>query len=132
MAWTPDQLLSFLDELDIPTTTVEITEEKDAIKALAALERCDVALILISAETAPWERLDHYLGVIPGAVTPFAVVNDTAREVKVALERGLLECDPLHFHPLENTRTTAISPAGLLDFLEAADHSPTLIDQDDF
>jgi Ala-tRNA(Pro) deacylase len=164
MAWTPDQLLSFLDELDIPTTTVEhapVFTVEQAKRVRGPLEggHCK-SLFLRNKKGAMWlvvlfedtvvdlrrlgdvigagrvgfaspERLDHYLGVIPGAVTPFAVVNDTAREVKVALERGLLECDPLHFHPLENTRTTAISPAGLLDFLEAADHSPTLIDQDD-
>jgi Ala-tRNA(Pro) deacylase len=77
------------------------------------------------------DRLDRYLGVIPGAVTPFAVVNDTDQEVRVTLERGLLECDLLHFHPLENTRTTAISPAGLLEFLDAVNHAPAVIDQSD-
>ncbi len=73
------------------------------------------------------ERLDRYLGVIPGAVTPFAVINDDGRDVAVVLEQELIDTDPLHFHPLDNTLTTAISPGDLLKFLEATDHKPTLL-----
>ncbi|MGH6948778.1 MAG: prolyl-tRNA synthetase associated domain-containing protein [Kiloniellales bacterium] len=74
------------------------------------------------------ERLMTYLGVVPGAVTPFAVVNDRDGEVRFVLDSGLLDHDPLNFHPLDNARTTAISPAGLLKFLEAAGHPPQLLD----
>ncbi len=74
------------------------------------------------------ERLMRYLGVIPGAVTPFAVVNDTDREVDVVLDRELLACDTLNFHPLDNTMTTAIGASDLLRFLEAEGHPPTVVD----
>ena len=74
------------------------------------------------------ERLMRYLGVIPGAVTPFAVVNDVGREVAVAIDRHLLEQEPLNFHPLDNAMTTAIAAADLLRFLEAEDHTPVLVD----
>lgn len=74
------------------------------------------------------ERLMTHLGIIPGAVTPFAVINDTAGQVQLVLDSALLEHDPLNFHPLDNARTTAISPAGLLKFLEAAGHPPRLLD----
>lgn len=74
------------------------------------------------------ERLMRYLGVIPGAVTPFAVINDHGGHVRVVLDRAVLDRDPLHFHPLDNTMTTAISAAGLLKFLAAVEHPPQVID----
>ena len=73
------------------------------------------------------ERLHRYLGVVPGAVTPFGVVNDTEGEVTVVLERGLLDVDPLNFHPLDNARTTSIRPDDLLRFLDATGHPPVYI-----
>jgi Ala-tRNA(Pro) deacylase len=74
------------------------------------------------------DRLMDTLGVIPGAVTPFAVINDTERSVQVVLDRGLLELDPLNFHPLDNSMTTAIATNDLLRFLEAVGHEPIVID----
>ena len=68
------------------------------------------------------------LGVAPGAVTPFAVVNDPDRRVQVVLDRAMLDVNPLNYHPLKNNRTTAIAPADLLRFLEASDHAPRLLD----
>jgi Ala-tRNA(Pro) deacylase len=74
------------------------------------------------------ERLMGALGVIPGAVTPFAMINDPEGLVQVVLDRGLLELDPLNFHPLDNTMTTAISSEDLLKFLDAVNHRPLVLD----
>jgi Ala-tRNA(Pro) deacylase len=74
------------------------------------------------------DRLWDLLGVIAGAVTPFAVVNDPAATVAVALDRGLLDHDPLNFHPLDNSMTTSVSPAGLVRFLEDTGHPPCWFD----
>ena len=74
------------------------------------------------------ERLMRYLGVVPGAVTPFAVVNDRAGAVDVVVDAGLLAHDPLNFHPLDNAMTTAVSAGDLLRFLEHAAHPPRIID----
>ena len=68
------------------------------------------------------------LGVTPGAVTPFAVINDTERRVQVVLDRAMLDVDLLNYHPLKNDRTTAIAPSDLIRFLEASDHAPELLD----
>lgn len=76
------------------------------------------------------ERLMQYLGVIPGAVTPFAVINDHQDVVQMVLDSALLDHDPLNFHPLDNCRTTAISPKDLLTFLEAIGHYPQVISLD--
>ncbi len=75
-------------------------------------------------------RLMLYLGVIPGAVTPFAVINDRDSQVRVALDAGMLDVDPLNYHPLDNAMTTAIAPDDLLRFLEATEHPPQIIDFD--
>lgn len=73
-------------------------------------------------------ELEERLGVLPGAVTPFAAVNDPARRVRVVLDRALLSRPALKFHPLVNTATTVVSPEGLLRFLEETGHPPTLVD----
>jgi len=74
------------------------------------------------------DRLMQYLGVLPGSVTPFGVINDTAREVQVVLDKALLDHDPVNVHPLTNDRTTAISPRDLLTFLDATGHRPQIMD----
>ncbi len=74
------------------------------------------------------ELLRDALGVEPGAVTPFAVINDADARVRVVLDAAMLLIDPLNFHPLVNTRTTAIAPADLLRFLKATEHPPLLLD----
>lgn len=73
------------------------------------------------------ERLLEVLGVIPGAVTPFALLNDKQRQVSVVLEERLLAHEQLHFHPLVNTATLGISPGDLLRFLEAEGYTPQIL-----
>ena len=52
------------------------------------------------------ELLAELLGVVPGSVTPFGVINDHRGRVTVILDAALLRHDKLNFHPLENTATT--------------------------
>ncbi len=77
------------------------------------------------------DRLMKYLGVVPGAVTTFAAINDTTGSVRVALDRALLEASRINLHPLTNAMTTTIDSADLLRFLEAVGHPPTLIGFED-
>ncbi len=74
------------------------------------------------------ERLMSYLGVIPGAVTPFGAINDHGQDVHIAIDREMLDLEPLNFHPLDNTQTTAIGSDGLVRFLEATGHIPQLLE----
>ncbi len=74
------------------------------------------------------DRLMTYLGVLPGAVTPLAAINDPGGAVKVCLDRTLLQDEPVNCHPLVNTMTTALSADDLLRFLRATGHEPLLID----
>jgi Ala-tRNA(Pro) deacylase len=72
------------------------------------------------------ERLAAALGVPAGSVTPFALLNDSSRAVRVVLDEGMLVFDLLNFHPLRNDRTTAVSPADLLRFVRSCGHEPVL------
>ena len=72
-------------------------------------------------------RLEENLGVTPGSVTPFAVVNDHERKVDVVLVESLLSEELLNFHPLVNSKTTTLSPEGLQQFLRAMNHEPTIV-----
>lgn len=66
------------------------------------------------------------LGIEPGSVTPFALLNDTARAVRPVLDAQMLEEDPLNFHPLRNDRTIAVSAQDLLHFVRACGHDPLI------
>ena len=74
------------------------------------------------------ELLQEVLGVEPGAVTPFGLMNDTDHRVRIVLDKEMLEHDPLNYHPLTNTATTAISAQDLIAFIEACGHSPLIVD----
>jgi Ala-tRNA(Pro) deacylase len=80
-------------------------------------------------EMALAEDLLALLGVEPGSVTPFGMVNVPPGTVRILLDAGLLrDHDWVHFHPLVNSMTTAIRPAGLLRFLESLGHRPELLE----
>lgn len=75
------------------------------------------------------DRLMRFLGVVPGAVTPFAAINDTGLAVQVALDRAMIaDYSVLNFHPLDNAMTTAIAPDDLVRFLETTGHTPMYLD----
>jgi Ala-tRNA(Pro) deacylase len=67
------------------------------------------------------------LGVHPGSVTPFALMNDPAHRVSLVLDAEMLSHDPLNYHPLVNTATTAIAPGDLLRFIADCGHEPRLV-----
>jgi Ala-tRNA(Pro) deacylase len=72
--------------------------------------------------------LEGTLGVTPGSVTPFALINDRDRRVRVVLDAEMLTLDPLNYHPLVNTATTAVSPADLIKFIAAGGHEPRIVE----
>ena len=74
------------------------------------------------------QLLGESLGVKPGSVTPFAVMNDTAGIVTMVLARAVLEAEPVNAHPLHNEATAAIAGGDLLRFLDACQHPPVMID----
>ena len=71
--------------------------------------------------------LDEVLGVRPGSVTPFALINDTGQRATVVLDEAMLRHDLLNYHPLENTATTSIAREDLLRFIRSCGHEPRII-----
>lgn len=69
-------------------------------------------------------------GVVPGAVTPFASINDRERAVAVILDAEMLRHDPLNYPPLRNDMTIAVAPDDLLRFLEDSGHRIEIVDLD--
>lgn len=67
------------------------------------------------------------LGVAPGAVSVFGLINDRDRRVTVVLDAGLMESRTINCHPLVNTATTTIAAADLLAFVAATGHDPIVI-----
>lgn len=73
------------------------------------------------------ETMEACLGVRPGAVTPFGVLNDTEGQVKVVLDEDLMHHEVINAHPLHNAATTSIGKNDLLRFLEAVGHPPAVL-----
>ena len=73
------------------------------------------------------DLLRETLGVEPGSVTPFAVINDKAARVSVVLDADLMAYNEINVHPLVNTMTTTIARENLLAFLRACGHPPRVV-----
>ena len=71
--------------------------------------------------------LEDILGVKPGSVTPFALMNDSSKRVIPVLDRKMMDFDIVNFHPLTNTMTTAVRPADLLLFMKDLGYDPLVI-----
>ncbi|WP_340646888.1 prolyl-tRNA synthetase associated domain-containing protein [Phenylobacterium sp.] len=68
------------------------------------------------------------LGVTPGSVTAFAMINDADHRVTFVLDRALAEAEQVNFHPLTNTATTTMNQAGLRKFFAALGIAPLVVD----
>jgi Ala-tRNA(Pro) deacylase len=65
------------------------------------------------------EALMHeILGVTPGSVTIFGLINDRSRRVTLVLDDALMAYDIVNFHPLLNDATTAMSSFDLMKFVQ--------------
>ncbi len=63
------------------------------------------------------ERLERYLGVDPGAVSPFGLIFDQKKEVEVLIDSDLEKATTIYFHPNINTVTIGLSLADFKKFL---------------
>lgn len=74
------------------------------------------------------DLLQQFLGVTPGSVTPFGLINDPAQAVRPVLDQAMMQENPLYFHPLTNTISTAIAPQDLQKFIKAQGHKAPVVD----
>jgi Ala-tRNA(Pro) deacylase len=73
------------------------------------------------------ELLMEVLGVEPGSVTPFGLINDTSQRTNVILDEAMMRQTPLNYHPLKHDATTAISPDDLIAFIKSCGHTPRIV-----
>jgi Ala-tRNA(Pro) deacylase len=103
---------------------VLVTAPEDAAIDLKSLHRRLGASGRFSFGSA--ELMLETLGVVPGAVTPFGVLNDREGRVQVVLAAELMAFQVINAHPLVNTMTTSIGRDDLVRFLESTGHPPRI------
>ena len=158
---SPDQLLQYLDSLDIRYRLYEheavftVAESLGIERAMDGVHcrnlfLCDkkkkMFLVVAANETAidlkklpavigsdrlsfgSAERLWTYLGVRPGSVCPYAVINDRDRAVTVILDAAMMRGAIVNYHPLVNTKTIGVKPDDLVKFIRSCGHEPQITD----
>lgn len=114
-----------------------LKDKKDKLYLVVALEerKIDINALAkrIGAARMSFGNADLLLatlGVTPGSVTPFSLINDREHRVHVILDAEMLRHDPVNYHPLVNDQTTALSPKDLIKFIESCGHRPHILDFD--
>ncbi len=73
------------------------------------------------------DLLMDVMGVEPGSVTPFGLINDADCRVNVVLDAAMMAHELVNYHPLQNTATTTIRSADLLAFIRSLGHDPKIV-----
>jgi len=102
-----------------------LTVEEDAVVDLKQIHHLIGASGKVSFGKP--EALMELLGVTPGAVTAFGVVNDTEGKVKLFLDEVLMRHEVINAHPLTNEATTSIRAEDLVRFARAVGHEPQIL-----
>jgi Ala-tRNA(Pro) deacylase len=111
-----------------------LKDDKGAIWLIVCLEEAEIDLKSAPAKIGSRrlsfgkpDLLKEVLGVEPGSVTPFGLINDTGQRVNVVLDAAMMAHELLNYHPLENTATTTIHSADLVAFIRACGHAPRVV-----
>lgn len=67
------------------------------------------------------------LGLTPGSVTPFGLLNDHPKRVTVIIDEDALKPEEVNFHPLRNTASSTIKSVDLLKFIKALGYNPVIV-----
>jgi Ala-tRNA(Pro) deacylase len=118
------------------TKNLFLKDKKGALVLLTALEDAEIELKSLHRRIGgrgrfsfgSAELMRETLGIEPGAVTPFAAMNDRDRRVSVILDADLMRHVTLNCHPLRNTMTTSIAFSDLVKFLDATGHPPLIVE----
>jgi Ala-tRNA(Pro) deacylase len=116
------------------TKNLFLKDKKDAVFLVVVPEEARIDLKSLHRRLGASGRFSfgsadlmrELLGVEPGAVTAFGVLNDTSRRVNLVIDAGLMENPVINCHPLVNTMTTSIAREDLLKFLAATGHEPRI------
>jgi len=113
-----------------------LKDKKDTLFLVVAREEAEIDLKHLHGRIGASGRLSFgrpellmaTLGVPPGSVTPFGLINDRPPRVRVILEARLVAHETVNFHPLVNTATTTLASRDLLAFIRATGHAPEILD----
>lgn len=111
-----------------------LKDEKGSIWLIVCLEEARIDLKAAPARIGS-RRLSfgkpnllmEVLGVEPGSVTPFGLINDSGARTNVILDRAMMDLDLLNYHPLRNDATTTIRAADLVTFIRSCGHEPRIV-----
>jgi len=127
-AFTVEQMNALIASLPVfgACKNLFLKDSKKQIWLIVALCETQIKLKELSKKLqapelrfADGDMLMKYLGVIPGSVTPFGLLNDTEHEVRVVVDKAIFSHDQVGFHPLRNDATTLINPQDLQKFIIA-------------
>ena len=111
-----------------------LKDEKGAVWLIVCLEETRVDLKALPAKIGSKrlsfgkpDLLMEILGVEPGSVTPFGLINDTKARTHVILDEPMMRGEFLNYHPLRNDATATISATGLVTFIRSCGHEPRII-----
>lgn len=117
------------------TKNLFLKDKKGALVLISALQSTQIALnqlhkVIGGARLSfgSADLLEETLGVTPGSVTAFAIINDPGHRVRFILDQALMAHDIVNFHPLKNDATTALTSPDLIAFVRALGREPEVLD----
>ena len=117
------------------TKNLFLKDAKDQLWLISALGETQIDLKALPAVIGSGrlsfgrpELMQQTLGVTPGSVTALGLINDVDHRLRFVVDAALWRADPVNFHPLTNTATTALSQAGFRAFLHSLGVAPTVVD----
>ncbi|WP_240635919.1 prolyl-tRNA synthetase associated domain-containing protein [Caldimonas tepidiphila] len=134
--FTIEDALKATPSLDgIKTKNVFLRDAKGARHFLVIVphdKRLDLAALAGALSTTKLsmgspDRLQRHLGVTPGAVSVFALINDAARAVELVIDAQVWAAEKVQAHPLRNTATVSLPRQALETFLSMTGHAPVVI-----
>lgn len=136
-AFTVDQAQSLRGQLaGGHTKNLFLKDKKGQYFMVSALEDADINLKTIHTliggrgrvSFGQADKMEAYLGVVPGSVTLLAALNDDTKQVRIIMDKALADEALINVHPLINTATTQMKTRDLLALLAEYNHMPEIID----
>jgi len=116
------------------TKNLFLKDKKGALILISALQSTQITLNQLHKQLGcgrlsfgKADLLEETLGVTPGSVTAFALLNDREHRVRFILDEALMAHEIVNFHPLKNDATTAVSAQDLLRFVTALGRTPEIV-----
>lgn len=126
-------------ELDgLPTTKNLLLKDRSSgqvyMVVMEGEKRLDIATLAAELgstknrlQFVKYEEVEATVGVSPGHVSIFNVLNSVAKNVEIVFDSALLKYSEIGFHPNVNTATVLMRPSDVTEFLRAYGHEPRII-----